>query len=171
MNNLYQQQLMEFYINQCGNLYTSQHIYPSQNVNMLEVSEDEGILNVNIIDFETKEPIANATITIYVTDGINRDIPLIYLVTSLNPVKITLPMASKLGTKILGPEYFFSTYNLRVEAFNYFSSNVYNIRLFPNITSTYEVILNPTSQIQPPPVKIEKRITEPLHPRDELIME
>jgi len=168
MRNLYQQQLMEFHMKQCENSHPSQHIYPCQYVSILEVSRNTGFLNLNIIDDIKKISIPNATITVYVTDGINRDIPIMYLITAINPIRIELPMANELGTKILGPEYSFSTYDLRVEAFGYFSNNVYNIRLFPNTTTTYEISLVPTSQNQLPPVKIEQRLDMPPLLRDEL---
>lgn len=168
MKNIYQQQLREFYMKQCKNLYPSRNIYPSQYANILETTTNNtGFLRLNIIDQSTGRPISNATITIYVTNGTNKDIPIIHLITTINPVRIELPMAYDIGTQIVGPEYNFSTYNLRVDAFGYFSSNVYNIRLFPNVTSEFKISMVPVSQIESEPI-IEERIDIPPHPRDEL---
>lgn len=169
MKNSYQpQQLVEFYTMQCGNLYPSQHIYPGQYVNMLEITNNTGFIRLKILDQIEGTLISNATITIYVTDAANRDIPIMHLVTTLNPVRIELPLAYELGTQILGPEYSFSTYDLRVDAFGYFASNVYNIRLFRSTTTDFEIGLIPVSHIQNPPVKLEERLEIPPHPRDEL---
>lgn len=167
MKNSYQQQLLELYMKQCGNLYPSQHIYPGQYVNMSGISNNTGFLRLNIHDQVEGTRIPNATITIYVTDGTNRDIPIMHLITTINPIRIELPMAYEIGTQIVGPEYSFSTYNLRVDAFGYFANNVYGIRLFPNITTDYEIGLIPVSYIQEPPVKLEERLDMPPHPRDE----
>ncbi len=169
MENFYQQQLNEFHMKQCKKLYACKHIYPCQYVNMSETVNNTGTISLNIYNETDGMPVPNVTITIYVTDGINRDIPVMYLVTALNPIRIELPMASVLGTQVFGPEYSFSTYDFRVEAFGYFASNVYNVRLFPNVTTAYDISLIPVTSIQKPPVKIEERIETPPHLRDELI--
>lgn len=163
-----QQQFIELYMNQYEYLNPSRNIYPRQNVSMLENINNTGFLRLNIIDEIERTPISNATIIIYVTDGSLRDIPIMHLITSLNPIRIELPMAYELGTQLTGPEYNFSTYNLRVDAYGYFSNNVYNIRLFPNVTSELEISLIPISLIQKEPVKIEERLDIPPHPRDVL---
>lgn len=168
MKNSYQQQSMDFFMKQCGNLYPSLFIYSGQYVNMLEALNNTGFIRLHIHDQIEGKLISNATITIYVTDGANRDIPIMHLVTTINPIRIELSISYELGTQILGPEYSFSTYNLRVDAFGYFAHNVYNIRLFPNITVDYEIGLIPVSHIQEPPVKIEERLDIPPHPRDQL---
>lgn len=87
----------------------------------------------------TKKPIPYATIIVYVTNGPQRDIPIMHLVTTLNPVRINLPMANELGTQILGPEYQFSTYNISIDVFGYFTRMIYNIRLFPNTTTDFVI--------------------------------
>lgn len=168
MKNFYQQQLIDFYMKQCESLYSSKHMYPGQYVNMLEVLNNTGFVRLNIYDQIERRPISNATITIYVTDGVNRDIPIMHLITTLNPVRIELPMANELGTTIIGPEYSFSTYNIRIDAFSYISNNVLNVRLFPNTTTNYEIAMIPVSHIQEQPVKIEERIDLPPHQRDVL---
>lgn len=167
MKNLYQQQLIETYMKQCGNVYSSQNTYPSHYVNMLENTNNTGFLRLNIFNQSDGTPVPNATITIYVTDGAQRDIPVMHLITTINPIRIELPMANILGAQIVGPEYSFSTYDLRVDAFGYFASNVYNLRLFPNITTELEISMIPVSQIEMVPI-IEERIDIPPHPRDTL---
>lgn len=165
----YQQQLIELYMRKCGDLNTSRSIYPSYYANMLEVgnaiSNETGFLRLNIINQENKTLISNATITIYVTQGEARDIPIMHLITTLNPVRIELPIAYDLGIQIEGPVYDFSTYNLRVDAFGHYATNIYNIRLFPDTTTDFDVNMMPISQIVVEP-SIEERIDIPSHPRD-----
>lgn len=162
MYNINQQLLHDLYLKQYSNPYYA---------NALEVRDintftnNSGFMRLHIINQIDKTPVTNATITIYVTDGSDRDIPIIHLITTLNPVRIELPMAYELGTQILGPEYSFSTYNVRVDAFGYFSNNIYDIRLFPNITADFELNMIPIRQLSAQPL-IEERIDLPPHPRD-----
>ncbi len=169
MNNKNHQQLNEAYMKQYLKLYPMRSIYPSYYLNMLESSNSSsnGFIKISIIDKSDNSTVSNAAITIYVTDGSNRNVPVIHLITTINPIKIELPMANELGTKIVGPEYNFSTYDLRIDAFGYFSYNMYNIRLFPNTTTDVEIGLIKVSQPQEEPY-IEERINIPPHPRDEI---
>lgn len=167
MKSFYQQQLMNFYINQCKYLNSYRNFYPSQNVNMLEEIKGTGFVRLSIINQITKEPISYATITFYVTDGAQRDIPIMHLVTTINPVRIELPMANELGTQIAGPEYDFSTYNISVDVFGYFTRIIYNIRLFPNTTTDFVIEMVPITRVSEQP-SIEERTDIPPHLRDEL---
>ena len=74
---------------------------------MIENQNAIGFMRLHIIDQVTKENIPYATITAYVTDEARRDITIMHLVTTLNPVRIELPIAHELGTKIQGPNMFF----------------------------------------------------------------
>lgn len=137
-------------------------------INMLEIQPTAGFVRLNIIDQVTKESIPYATITFYVTDGSNRDIPIMHIVTTLNPIRIELPMAADLGTQIVGPEYDFSTYNISIDVFGYFTRIIYNIRSFSNTTTDFTIEMIPVTQISELPV-IEERVDIPPHPRDEPI--
>jgi len=161
MNNKVQQQLIDLYMNKCTNSY------PSLQVNTLESIDinDTGFLKLNITDKVIKKSVLNATITLYVTDGTNRDIPIMHIITTLNPIRLELPMANVIGTQLVGPEYNFSTYNLRIDVFGYFSRNIYNIRLFPDTTTNFDVELIPVTHIEAQPL-IEERFDIPPHPRD-----
>jgi hypothetical protein len=145
------------------------NLYPNNNLNMLENmninTNNTGFMRLNVVNQSDKTPVNNATITIYVTDGMQRDIPVMHLITTINPIRIELPMANELGTKIAGPEYNFSTYNLRVDAFGYIARNIYNIRLFPNTTTSYDIGLQTVSDLEAQPL-IEERFDFPPHPRD-----
>lgn len=166
MNNMYQHGLIELYMRKCRDLNTSR-IYPRYYANTLEIEDASktGFLRLNIINQENKTPISNATITIYVTQGKERDIPIMHLITTLNPFRIELPIAYDLGVQIVGPAYDFSTYNVRVDSFGYYATNIYNIRLFPDITTNFDVNMLSVSQIVVEP-SIEERIDIPPHPKD-----
>jgi hypothetical protein len=148
------------------------YVYPcwsiSQKINNNSQYQDAtGFMRLHIVDKVTGQDIPYATITIYVTDEERRDIPIMHLVTTINPVRIELPIANKLGTLIRGPEYNFSTYNISVDIFGYFTNIIYNNRLFPNITTDFVIEMIPIIQPQPQPI-IEERLEIPPHPRDVL---
>ena len=142
--------------------------YKEPVLKLLEIGSSAGFVRLYIIDQVTKEPIPYSTITVYVTDGAQRDIPIMHLVTTLNPVRIELPMAVDLGTRIVGPEYNFSTYNISIDVFGYFTHIFYDIRLFPNTTVDFTIGMVPITQVQLQPI-IEERIIIPPHPRDEVL--
>lgn len=166
MRDISQRQLIDYYINQCSTSYYTKTIN-SNNFSILESTSDNGFIRINVINQRGETPVANATITIYVTDGAERDIPIMHLITTINPIRIELPMAYELGTQIVGPEYNFSTYNIRVDAFGFFANMVYNIRLFHNTTTDFDIIMTPITPIEREPI-IEERIDIPPHPRDEI---
>lgn len=167
MNYKYQQQLVDLYMKKCINPYPVRRIYPTQYTNMLENTNlnNTGFIRLHIIDQVTKEPISYATITIYVTDGAQRDIPIMHLITTINPIRVELPMANELGTQLVGSEYNFSTYNIKVDAFAYFTRNIFNIRLFPGETTDFNIELVPITAPQAHPI-IEERVDILPHPRD-----
>jgi hypothetical protein len=120
------------YIYPCRNIYNNQNTRP-------EYQDATGFMRLHIIDKESGMDIPYATITVYVTDEARRDIPIMHLVTTINPARIELPIANKLGTLIEGPEYNFSTYNISVDIFGYFTNIIYNNRLFPNVTTDFVI--------------------------------
>lgn len=167
MKNRYQQELISCYTDSPLYLNKYKSLYQNK-TNILRVQNDTGFIRLYMIDQVSREPIPYATITVYVTDGSQRDIPIMHLVTTINPVRIELPMANELGTQIVGPEYDFSTYNISIDVFGYFTHIFYDIRLFPNVTTSFTIEMVPVTQVQLQPV-IEERIIIPPHPRDEVV--
>jgi len=86
MNNKVQQQLIDLYMKKCINPCPTKNAYHSLQVNTLESINinNTGFLRLNITDKVTAKSVLNATITLYVTDGANRDIPIMHIITTLN---------------------------------------------------------------------------------------
>ncbi len=139
--------------------------YRNKNVNITEFQNLTGTIRLHIVDQTSGESLLNPTITIYVTDEQQRDVPVVHVMTSLNPIGVQVPVTCPFGTPITGPEYDFSTYNVRVDAFGHFAKVIYNVRLFPNTTVDFRVEMVPITQVRLTPV-IEERIDIPPHPRD-----
>ena len=139
--------------------------YKNRNVNITEFQNLTGTIRLHIVDQTSGESLSNPTITIYVTDEQQRDVPVVHVMSSLNPIGIQVPITCLFGTQIMGPEYDFSTYNIRVDAFGHFANVIYNVRLFPNTSVDFRVEMVPITQVRLTPV-IEERIEIPPHPRD-----
>ena len=168
MENKYQYDMYymnPYYMKQSKTSYPFQNIFGDQCTNMLERPTVHGFIRLIIVDRSTGELLPNSGVTIYVTDGEQRDIPILHLVTIINPIRLELPVACRIGTHLRGPEYDFSTYNLRVDVFGYFANVLYNIRLFPNVTTDFRIEMIPITQVRLDPT-YEERIQIPPHPRD-----
>nr|WP_312577549.1 hypothetical protein [Sedimentibacter sp.] len=167
MGNNYTNKLMDLYVSKCASNYNTRTALPDENI----VRDVEGITNkvgyLNIYVFTGKEqiPIANATVTVYVRKGDDLEIPIMRFITSTNPILIQIPVAYSPDTLIVGPEYSFSTYNLRVEASGYYITRILNIRMFPGIVTDFNVSMIPTTESSLAGSG-EQIINIPPHPRD-----
>jgi 5-hydroxyisourate hydrolase-like protein (transthyretin family) len=126
-------------------------------VNLLEVSNEQppsisqptiGFLAVGVFTALGALPVKNASITVYsinenkeenvihhrITDDSGR-IPDMELNVFYDPQN---PFVSK--------EFYFSTYNLRVQAQNYYPQNIQNFRVFPGVKTNLKINLIPLIQ-------------------------
>ena len=160
MNNLYMKEY--------GNVYFARNKYPYQNVHMneLEINTKIGFINLFIITGSEQNPLSDAAITVYVNQG-ETEIPIMYLYSTINPILLPLPVAYSKNpyTLIRGPEYYFSTYSLRVDAIGYYSTRILNIRMFDNITTDFNISMIPVAQ-RNETLNREEIIYIPPHPRD-----
>ncbi len=131
------------------------------------VNTETGFLEIYITKNLGREFPIDAVITIYAKQG-DTQVPVKSLIATENPTIIELPIANPLGDLIEGPEYFFTTYDLTIESLGYYKVITLNIRLFPNITTSFYYNLNKILQGEP----IEEEIINlPPHPRDILIQD
>lgn len=129
------------------------------------INTETGFLEIYITKDLGREFPIDAVITIYIKQG-DIQVPVKSLIATENPTIIELPVANSLGDLIEGPEYFFTTYDLTIESLGYYKVITLNIRLFPNITTSFYYNLNKILQGEP----IEEEIINlPPHPRDTLI--
>ncbi|MBP1925590.1 hypothetical protein J2Z76_001449 [Sedimentibacter acidaminivorans] len=129
------------------------------------VNTETGFLEIYITKDLGREFPIDAVITIYTKQG-DTQVPVKSLIATENPTIIELPVANLLGDLIESPEYFFTTYDLTIESLGYYKITTLNIRLFPNITTSFYYNLNKIIQGEP----IEEEIINlPPHPRDKLI--
>ncbi|WP_313340328.1 hypothetical protein [Sedimentibacter sp.] len=143
------------------NLYPN--FYIKSNAAEKKASNGTGFIELFVFTERGKEPIPDAVVTIYARTGNISAIPVKRLVTLINPITFDLPVAHPQGVLIEGPEYYFTTYNMKIEAEGYFTINVLNIRMFPNVTTSFDYNLN-LSTPGLPAQEIYNYI--PPHPRD-----
>jgi len=162
------QQFINLYMKEYGNLYPIRNIYPYQNVHMseIEINTKIGFINLLIISGSEQNPLPDAAITVFVNQGEN-EIPIMYLYSAFNPILLPLPVAYSKDpyTLIKGPEYYFSSYSLKVDAIGFYSTRILNIRMFEGVTTDFNISMIPVAQGEDELIR-EEIINIPPHPRD-----
>lgn len=121
---------------------------PLLNENLLSDSIETGSVNVSVNTALGALPVPNAVVTLYTIDQEGNEEALYHLVTNVSgkvPL-MTLPVAYNLQDPLESREYFFSTYNLRIQAIGYYTHNIMDVRVFPDTTTNFIVTLIPVSQ-------------------------
>jgi len=93
-------------------------------------------------------PVRDAVVTVYLTDEEGEEHALYHLVSDISgqvPL-ITVPVVYDPSDPRESPEYFFSTYNLRVQAIGYYTQNILDVRVFPDTTTNFNISLVPVMQ-------------------------
>lgn len=147
-------------------------IYNTNNYNKTSISQfqvpinqDVGYLEIFVFTERGRYPIPNAIITIYARQD-NNSVPINNFATETYPITVSLPIAHPLGTLIRGPEYYFTTYDVTVEAVGFAPARINNIRLFEGITTNLDINMFELIKGQYP---IPENVVDiPPHPRDSL---
>lgn len=139
---------------------------PEINIQIPENAQT-GYLNVGVYTALGALPVSNAVITVYIIDENGEEEALYILITDGNGrvQTITLPVAYNPSDPAESPEYYFTNYNMRVEAENYNTFNVRQLRIFPGISTDYNVNLVPVLPGAPSDIK-EYDLTIPPMPID-----
>lgn len=124
---------------------------PLLNENKLQDAEPAqgiGFINVSVNTASGALPIKSAVVTLYVMDSNANEEALYHLVTDISGKvpKMELPVTYNPQNPLESREYYFSTYNLRVQAIGYYTHNIIDIRVFPNTTTNFNVTLIPVMQ-------------------------
>lgn len=104
-----------------------------------------GYLSVGVFTALQALPVPDAVVTIYLFDKDDEEEPLYILVTDENGriPDVELPVSYNPDDPFSSSEYYFTQYNLRVQAINYYTVNVLDVRVFPDITTVYKIDLIP----------------------------
>lgn len=134
--------------------YNNYDIKPYKARNIIkkqQTAEENGIsyVNVNVFTASGALPVSGAIVTVYHTYNGGDEHVLYNLITDENGGVPTMEVPIVYRGPGEQTEYTYSTYNLRVEANGYYTYNLLDFQVFPNITSSYSVNLIPTAQGEP----------------------
>ncbi len=131
-----------------------------------EAPQEVGYLSVSVFTASGALPVQDALVTVYTLDEGGAEDEIIHHVTDTNgrvPL-ITLPVIYDRFNPFESGEYYFTTYNLRVQAINYYTVNVIDLRIFPDTTTYYQISMIPAAI--GPPEDQEQTIVIPPSPVD-----
>ncbi|WMJ78899.1 MULTISPECIES: carboxypeptidase-like regulatory domain-containing protein [unclassified Sedimentibacter] len=109
-----------------------------------EESEEVGYISVGVFTASGALPVEDAVVTVYTLDENNEENVITHLVTDANGQvpTIELPVLYD-GTASGGRSY--TTYNLRIQAINYYTVNILDFRVFPDITTNFTIDMIPVA--------------------------
>jgi len=104
-----------------------------------------GYISVGVFTALQALPVPDAVVTIYLFNSDGEEEALYILVTDENGriPDVELPVSYDPNNPYTSSEYYFTQYNLRVQAINYYTVNVLDVRIFPDITTVYKIDLIP----------------------------
>ena len=109
------------------------------------VEETVGYISVRTLTASGALPVPDALITIYTFDENGQENEIVHHVTDANgqiPL-ITLPAIYDPLNPFESSEFFYSAYNLRAQAINYYTVNIIGFKVFPNITTYLTINMIP----------------------------
>ena len=133
---------------------------PQETPQPIEPVEQEsvGYLSVSTFTASGALPVPDALITIYTFDERGQEIEIGLYTTDANgqiPL-ITLPVEYNRLDPFESSKFYFSTYNLRAQAINYYTINIIDLRIFPETTTyfTLDMIPAPVGPTEGPEMTI-----------------
>lgn len=112
-----------------------------------EEPKEVGYLSVGVFTASGALPVEDAVVTVYILDNEGNENVVSHLVTDANGRVPTtpLPVVYNQLNPLESSQYYFSTYNLRVQAINYYTVNILDFRVFPNTTTNFMVEMIPVA--------------------------
>lgn len=119
-----------------------------------------GFLDVMVFN-ELGAPMKNAIVTILILDRLTGEAPIQIGVTDAEgkSPRFTVPTSYAISN-LIGQNFNFTTYNVRVETVGYYSAQTNNVRFYPGIISTLTYPMNPIP-IKIPGVNLEQIVNLP----------
>lgn len=109
-------------------------------------STEVGYIDVGVFTASGALPVPNAVVTVYHTYENDEEHVLYHLITDESGRVATM----EVPVEYQGPgqqlEYYYSTYNMRVQAPGYYTHNILDIQVYPNISTNFRINLIPAAQ-------------------------
>lgn len=124
-----------------------EEVAPLQPPAGLEQEQDVGYLSVSTFTASGALPVKDVLITIYTFNELGEENVIANYVSDANgqvPL-ITLPVTYNRLDPFESGSYYFSTYNLRAQAINYYTVNIIDLRIFPETTTYFQIDMIPAA--------------------------
>jgi 5-hydroxyisourate hydrolase-like protein (transthyretin family) len=123
--------------------------------NQLEVeqpveTEEVGYINVGVFTASGALPIQDAVVTVYHTYDEGEEHVLYHIVTDESGRVPTMEIPIEYTGEGQQTNFIYSTYNLRVQAIGYYTVNILDVQVFPNISTDFRINLIPVAQGETP---------------------
>jgi len=107
--------------------------------------ESTGYINVGVYTALGALPVKNAVVTVYTLDEEGEENALYHVISDENGrvPRMEVPVVYDPDNPLISPNFYFSTYNMRIQAIGYYTVNVIDLRVFPDIATNYKVVLIP----------------------------
>lgn len=112
-------------------------------------TDENGYLKVRVVTELGNYPISGATVTVYA--ALDELTPVQTVTTDemgYAPL-IKLPVVYNPEIREMDPVYFYTSYNLDVSFNYYYPTMIYNIQVFPGITTEFDVNMTPVPATEP----------------------
>lgn len=134
--------------------YNRRNSYIKNPVTLLEnnlnapTRPETGFVSVGVHTALGALPVENAVVTFYTISESGDEEVIYHLISDRNGrvPNVELPVEYNPTDPLESPKFYFSTYNMRVQAEDYNTFNVQKLRVFPGITTDYTVNLVPLAQ-------------------------
>lgn len=146
------------------NTYDAKKPYraPNKVVYKCEDSSDKGVIEVRVFTALGALPVKDAIVTVYTYERESIESDFKKVTTNVNGIAppIELPVTYEIENPSVSPEYYFTHYNLRIEALGYYSIHIVNIHVFPETKILFNVNLTPVARGRAG-INLEERVDIP----------
>lgn len=143
-------------------------VLPITNEVELTIQPSYGYVAAGVFTALGALPVKDAVVSVYLFDENGEEVNLYYRVTdeSGRVPDMQLAVFYDPTNPLVSPEFYFTTYNMRVQAFNYYTQNILDIRVFPGVKTNLRVNLIPVIQGENQETAPEKTLVIPQSPID-----
>ncbi|MDF2676993.1 MAG: hypothetical protein K0Q97_1307 [Bacillota bacterium] len=141
---------------------------PESNEIEITIQPSYGSASVGVFTALGALPVKDAVVTIYLLDENAEEVDLYFRVTdeSGRVEDMQLAVFYDPTNPLVSPEFYFTTYNMRIQAFNYYTQNILDFRVFPGVKTNLRINLIPVIQGENQETAPEQTIIIPPSPID-----
>jgi len=121
---------------------------PESNIDLQEDEVEVGYINVGVYTALGALPVKDAVVTVYHTSADGEEYALYHVVTDANgrAPRMEVPVIYEQDNPLESSQFYFSTYNMLIQAIGYYTVSVIDLRVFPDVATNYNVVLIPVME-------------------------